>query len=754
MLKEIRKELENPKFNKCFPVIGSMGSGKTHFVSNCLSEKYEEDISKNNQKTFTIIVDYDEQKSVKNIILDKLEEITKHKWQDFYDIHTYLLDNYNEPKLFFVFDSIDKWTIINKNFYNEIHDLIIEYNNCYTIYWVFTINNIHYDSFCYKFDNMWKRYSYFYDRKNIKEQYNYLICFDGWINLDEVNKYEKIGEKIIIAKLQIPSSDYLFDIRKLKDINKSENHLDYIQNPSIALVYADSAQNKSWQIDNFIDMYFLDFVEKLFIKKCNRLMQHISELSNKQITYDTIQSSLYLIAKFFSGNKDIFYCKEQIYPYLNENIDYSLRNDGIDIFINSLVYSNLLNKLKNPECTTFTKILLTCYFFWSWLLCKYLFCGIKNDAHEQLIDNLKLAIKSDILIEGLLEFYFLKIDEEFNNIIHPNFSVWTNLIEDKSFDSSPIWFSLRNSSFKLNEYITKKFLIKRKSRLHFSEKRELFSYMLYLYSLPFNFLRCNDILFFLQENFDSIRNNYFTDIYLTIVKKVLILNNDEERLLKCMKTFSGCEVLNIGNELSRICLTRLIEMCNNDINKILNIIIKYLDIQTRRKNKLITGKSDESGNFKRITFRENIIFEFCQYLFKNYGHNSFNLLYTNNWYNKPLKCKNQKLLTNLYIVAREKEKEANIAFGTWFRFSIRNFILSGKSISNNQFVKIVEKLSNSSNSHDREIAFHLIRHSELIVNNKEPKVNHVFYPFLKKLEEDKDLYILKEKFNNFFKRNL
>ena len=124
-----------------------------------------------------------------------------------------------------------------------------------------------------------------------------------------------------------------------------------------------------------------------------------------------------------------------------------------------------------------------------------------------------------------------------------------------------------------------------------------------------------------------------------------------------------------------------------------------------------------------------------------YNTGTFDILESYNWY------KTGKL--NIHErVSLEMEREASIAFGHFYRVGC--YTEETKVV----IFERLKRLVNSRNEKQKEIAFHMIRHTVLTGGAKKVLVSSEFHPLLRKLAHDRTLKRITKRFNSFFKYNL
>ncbi len=121
------------------------------------------------------------------------------------------------------------------------------------------------------------------------------------------------------------------------------------------------------------------------------------------------------------------------------------------------------------------------------------------------------------------------------------------------------------------------------------------------------------------------------------------------------------------------------------------------------------------------------------------GRDTFDFLTEHHWY-KPENLQINK------IIGREMQREANLAIGYSYRSE-------WSSHEKSFFVKLVNRLA-SADSKSREIAFYLIRHTELTQQEKSVFLDKQFDPALKKIFLDPKLEWLVKRYYETFQKNI
>lgn len=135
------------------------------------------------------------------------------------------------------------------------------------------------------------------------------------------------------------------------------------------------------------------------------------------------------------------------------------------------------------------------------------------------------------------------------------------------------------------------------------------------------------------------------------------------------------------------------------------------------------------------------LFEFCHLLVRRYQLDTFHFLSKRDWY-RPHRLHLE------YPISLEMEREANIAIGEWYRaYSHKDYAVRG-------FLDLATGLLYSQEPHDRELAFHLIRHTVPTRGREELELDSHFRPFLEKIFRDTHLKKTSRRFQKVFETNL
>jgi hypothetical protein len=197
-------------------------------------------------------------------------------------------------------------------------------------------------------------------------------------------------------------------------------------------------------------------------------------------------------------------------------------------------------------------------------------------------------------------------------------------------------------------------------------------------------------------------------------------------------------------ELAQVALKKIAENAFHDVATVVDVIIEYLRRTVDEARSEVAGR--EPGKpWRRWFFREWLLCEAMGYVFRIRGVGGFSLLRGRDWYR----------LGRLGLrgpIRLEMEREANIALGCWYRGGA----IGGEETDKKHegFMGLIRSLVRGGDARDREIAFHIIRHTEATEGEVAVAVGPQFKALLKAIRDDSRLVDTVRGFREFFELNL
>ncbi|WP_375490809.1 hypothetical protein [uncultured Nostoc sp.] len=761
-LYELRKHISSP-FNKCFLVLGSPGSGKTHFCASLLSkpEHFE-------RKVLLLTLEPDRTKTLEEVILETINRVTKTSWNSLESFSNFLKKNKEEGliaevnyiKLIIVIDNLQSWLYVyGENFNQRLIGFIRRHTILHDIFWLITIRDSSYDRLLHeKYENFWRQYSgfetteiVFQRAKTIRKKTNSFYSksieenvpnINGWVVLDALNLQSRLGLEIIKKSIKIETEN---DLIALNCLDKQQSLIEKLSNPFIALLIIEL--HKDVPLQNLINLNFIEFVEHFWNTRRSNL--DFSNLNNLQLVEagdlkNIVEQSVKFIANLLILSKGTTTPYTKLINYIaKEAIDISELQDRnlAKAAINDLEQNGLLKKVnENVE--------IRLSFFWEYEIAKRLeespekFKSVTKQDFAKSRLQLEEWLESysiETLQEGILEFFLLIIGQKIaDSSLSFEFikNLWCLILTSEKLPSAAGWFAASKANKSIQDSLIEFAL--ESSNEFINNNRNMFAFIHFVSNLATDKVNEAVRLKLLQPHYSFMQQCSFSTYYLYIVERLFLASKDNKYFSECMIYFSGCELLEITQVLAWLTVNTLARNAQGNIEQMLEVIFEYLRISGQQAKPGVQ-KNSKSTLWTRYSYREWILCELSRYIVQLKGRDTFDFLTEHHWY-KPENLQINK------IIGREMQREANLAIGYSYRSE-------WSSHEKSFFVKLVNRLA-SADSKSREIAFYLIRHTELTQQEKSVFLDKQFDPALKKIFLDPKLEWLVKRYYETFQKNI
>jgi hypothetical protein len=278
-----------------------------------------------------------------------------------------------------------------------------------------------------------------------------------------------------------------------------------------------------------------------------------------------------------------------------------------------------------------------------------------------------------------------------------------------------------------------------------TQKRLLFAFVYFIGEVA-AFLDAPHCLALLQPYYAAIQKAGLSAYFLYIFEQTVARQDDNNVILASLPYLAGCEVMKLtpqrelAPQLAELTMRVLAKNASDDLESLFDIVVAYLQ-ESSEQAKAEYKEHNQTQGWERYFYREWLLFEFCHLLVRHRQLATFEFLYERDWY-WP------RQLHLDYPITLEMEREANIAIGEWYRG------YGHQDDAVRSFLALVTDLLYSQEPHDRELAFHLIRHTVPTHGHEEVKVDNYFHPFLEKVFRDPHLQRTTRRFQEVFQANL
>jgi trypsin-like peptidase len=743
-VRQLKEEIEALRFSTCLLVSGTLGSGKTHFLSSLLTESIPDPYTHRVLVPINLL-DYPAG-SLEEAILREVSRSTDMRWQSFSELNHYLASLDRPCKLVIAVDGIARGAL-DYNRLVEFVQLIADSTALHQVRWLIEINLYDYARLTSQL-KAWSEYGFRSRRsENAKPDDRMHANIAGWLTLDDLNRTQQLGIELIKAAIaDKPASQPLLSSLPLV----SPATLEHLVNPFVAWALIDVRE--LLPAKSLVSLNFIEFVTQFW----KALVAKMAPFTDRP---DLFEQCAALVASFYVSAVNHGTLGDLLnFFQANATQSPELRNPAVArTAVAGLERANLL-EIRKSDADAFLnddpKIALRFPVFWQWAIARRLLQEQDFVAHRagDAVDYLQLwfdeSPAADLNKEGILEFVLLLIDQwgtRSTRDIKFVAEVWHRALTESQLPKGALWFAAPKATLG-----TQTAIAGWASTLSASmavEADQLFPFMYFCTEAQPEVLDVPGRFALLQPLYSKIKESltkYFSYLTFRLFPKI----ESPEKWIKTMTFLAGCEVLGISEELADSAVDRLIEI-EPSRQKLVDIILRYLaTVQPPPYN------PRERAPWKRTGFYEWIVYSFLRYVLEHAARGepedasyngeprtldaqeAYELLTKAGWYRGNRVHKE---------VAFSIRREANIAMGYWYR--------TANDDKRDIYHSLVASLLSSHLKSDHETAFFLIRHTEPTARQIAVRVDPEFRPALEEIARDERLQFIREKYGEFFRCN-
>ena len=788
LLREMRIMKESRKqhsFRKCFPIVGSLGSGRTHFVTSLLgSTPYSsatqplqtDDDWCENHDFLVLLLDQTSTKSLEETILDGINRASGLQWRSLDEFDRFLSgrsvekDSVPKIRLCIAIDDLQRWLLNRSKITNGLDELtqfIEAHTYLSSFFWIFTLQDTSYSQVS-GLNSLLRHYSYFQtdiqpqvarDFGNPPEtQETKDSHFSGWLALDDLNRTEEFGLKLIEAGLRrvnasLPAPDLL---------RQNAAVLRNLIKPFVACVLLDMHSQGRIDLQRLATLSYMNFVSEFWEKRKNEFINEYDRLRSddfKGINYDDSSQALKLVAETLSQTGEFNPLQKDLEALVVDAASkegHSKPEQMVAAALSSLTKSGFLKRFvsADPQMPKYEVQRIGFEFepFWEERLADHIrnwrsFRRLNETAAQDQLLKWFGVVESSEIEEGVLEFLLLLLDGEVGKDERKRGFV--SFLQQLAIGSAElpeeaVWFSGVNATVQSQVFLMD--LVEQRNK-KLTSQRLLHSVMYFLVECLPQVSQSANRFRLLQPYYRDISREGLSAYFLYIAGRLLPQAHDHKAVRRSMRYLGQSEVMGIQQALGSLTVDVLFGKAEEEFGELneacfeslIRTVINYL------KDSLEEADNDYKRRgpikrWERFFYREWVLRFFCSRLVYETGIDAYGLLARLGWY-EPHK------LGIPWPISVEIHREANLALGDWYR--IRRF---GKRAE--LYLKLIQDLVNSDDFRERETAFHLIRHSEATHGEKGLVVEEVFVPMLEKIFLDPELSKTVFRFYELFRMNL
>jgi hypothetical protein len=734
---ELRSLSETRGFARVVPIIGELGSGKTHAFASQLGQRisgvaYDYLLLPLDRSPFA--------ESIETMILRSVNEATKMEWRSLEEFDRFLdsrdpakaSDPPRKIKLIIVLDDFQKGLFKSAKFEDDRDELLkfISHNTrLHSLHWLILLQDTFYTIVAEKAQNwFWEKYSYT-SPKTIGQE-----LVGKWLSLTELNRSARTGLELIRTTLGTVTNE---ERLALDRVNDNPSLLNNLCSPFIAGVLLDLRDKLP--LESLVDLNFIEFVSHFWDKR-------LAQLDTSSLHEDLTKLAVALIArslleredhpKFTSVLDDITRSGELVGAELKNRVN-------AELAVNILQHGNLLTieGIPDPNLGGFPIQHVSIRFeaFWEWNIAQQLRVtdSLKKADTEASAAELQKWFAGNQAQEikaGVFTFLLLLLDQDAReNKTTSEFIEFILRLGVGSQDllASGVWFAGPKASAPFQKALAN---LAQDQAHHYDEPRALFGFMYFLGECLLEALDEPSRLKLLQPYFELIDRASLADYYKYIAERLLRNAKTDDIILSCMPYFSGCEVLGITGALADITLSST----TSGSQERFDFVIQYLRANAEPIEQEFRQKQKPQKGM-RYFYWEWILCMFCRDLVDEEGLDAYDFLVLNFWYESA------KLQLD-YPISLRMRQESNLALGFWYRTQGRR--------AKQRYVDLIYELIDHSDLIQRETAFFLIRHTKTYEWKRALPLDKTFHPALKQIFLDPQLRKLVESHLDTFELNL
>lgn len=727
---EIKRNIEKSSYNRCFLMTGRIGSGKSHFIYQLLTNANKQQILAEKPNCIYLFIKSNEciNDSIENVILTSVKKMTDAPYNDLEDLNDTLVKG--GIKLIIIID--DFQNILNSNNNNALDgfkNTITSSTRLHSLYWLISIRESSLGMI--KLDDIfWRRYGAIKEYDNILESQPQNLYIGSWLSLDICNEISNIPIHILVSAMNSKGQKTSYqELKEHFELNKFPYNT---LNPLTAWILSDFIETTD--IQKAGNLVYVDFINAFWKKRCGELKIIMGGISKGDLyIFDkVIKDAIIVLSDFFVACDDIVFSKEDLVQEITSKVS-GIDNIG-NIALETFERGNLLEKTKGNKKVLFlqeTKEKLQLNFQVCWAYCMSMSLVNKYTDIQEFISELDKFVENrrnktylSQINNEILEFILLLFDKNINESHDLNDLIDKLILKDYML-SSAVWFASTKAGNGTKKYISQKL----------SEQKLLIN-DINLFPVLFFIMQIDDEIMFpdlkikaLQPLFLKINENEVVSYFIYICKSILNRVKHTQKLFDCIKYFAFCESMNsesinAKDILVDLVITNLFRLENDDVEKVLKKIVDF----SLKNEEIIKNSKLGTGHFQYYFFQD-FYCSFCSTIFSRMETDSYDILKRYQWYNWDLI--NEKGST----AALWMLQAANLEFGRWYQRNSYDERMD--------YIDLVDKLSCSNKSIELQCAFYMIKHT-VPHNGKQYTLDGKFIPILKILTKCKNKHLVYE----------
>jgi len=736
-VRSLTQKVETRHYSRILPVMGGVGSGKTHFLASLMDEGR----AATHGSADFLLLPLDRPapgQKIEDLILEGVRARTGMRWRSLREFDAFLEDPAphlkgfvpaQKTRLVVAADDFQKW--LAKDGADEPLEALTKFvtgnTQLHSLHWLVLLRDISYGEVAdqekrdRKYWWFWEQFSHATDEAQASARVGV------WLVLDQLNREEQTGLKLIHRNLESRPGERAVILGRTE---QSEHASQEFSSPFIACIVIDLLEQLP--AASIVDLNFIEFVRQFWEK-------HVARLDTARLGDDPRRAGrmLDLAVRLFARSL----LKSDMRPYLSDALDEitqgaaELRSELKDRARAESALGILLagNLLKMEYQEDVEKLSVQFETFWEWSLARAVEPADGEGGLTDLLARLQ-AVSSPQVREGALIFLLLLLDQRAGEggadpqALRP---LMLDALRSGQMPPSAIWFAGPKCSLVLQQALAED----ARERPHtFAGAQEMFAFLYFIGDCRPDVLDAPARLRLLQPHFEAVGEYNLVEYYLYVAER-LFYSSDDEKIMEAMACLEGCEVLGVTQSLAEAALYNT----SGEEGETMHFVLTYLkkNLESIRAEYGLRQKPEDQ---RRYFFWEWVVCVFCRYAVRERGLGAYRMLLEAGWYDPEPEGLDDPVPLRL-------RQEANLALGYWYRRDARR---AGKK----EYQELVNRLAEHPGLIERETAFFFIRHTESYEKDKSVRVSDVFRPALEKLFLDPDMSDLVDEYVETFQENL
>lgn len=762
----------------CFFLLGSSGSGKTHFLERLITKPNGAELIL--QVAWPKGIDLTVE-SLEAEIMNELHRATTRRFaslqqfQEALDRYEIARDAYcggyargrwePAPMLVIAFDNLQMVLpdpLAARNVCAVLQTLIENATRYRSVRWLFTLQDTFFDRLTMPVDqpSFWEEYGWINGESSVRDTPFADLAKAGWMDLDRICVRDGMGQVIMSNAFGGGWERAITHDRCESDMDLREGKLQhYMAMPWFAWILV--SMGKQWCIEAIQsgDLNHICIVEELLKRKVRPL--NASEEERLQLERYLTATAAAMLPGDGSRQHDQKFIGDVSDRFVEAGVTFA--SDQLRWALDLLIKSNLLLEQKDVLQTL---LMVEFVMLWGYEGAKYLRHVLKGrdsaEISERLCADLASAEEDRLMLkESVLEFLLMLADQEgATSLIDRILALSSRELGDSAaaiiFAAPKLGNSTqqRLSSFEVQPVTADGATTGRRlllAKMMFAE-----------WANPSAFTPA-ERLDFVRTQYQTIRMSGFASYYRTVAFGILSEVTSIDELRDCLLSLNGCEQSGLAEPLAKRSVELLFELAGQQrdgvdpMHVVIETIVRYttdsigcarndyLRRQAPRNNVGAPGEPRKTAgsSWIREFFREWVLHHACTQLVNELKPTSaFQAFYSKNWFRVGGKG-------DLHI---EMEREATLAIGHYFH-GTQHFAGTWSQGEGREFFELVNDLAHDLDQDKRLLAFNLMLHTKPTGGDYDQGISAKFIPILEKLARDRKLAGMK-RFQGLYNRTV